>query len=104
MTSKMRFGEQVKASDTARRRELMPQGFADDAQSEVGYDFFTDTPDHFHISKEVCRTAFRVYQPLSAKIHDDCFSTTPTTNGDRLQGEVATCKAGERWSNNANSA
>jgi len=49
----------------------MPQGLADDAQSEVRYYFFTDASNHFDIAKEVCRTAFRVYQPLSADVHDD---------------------------------
>lgn len=84
----MRLGEQIKASDTARRGKLMPQGFPYDAQIEVRNDFFTDTSNHFDIAKEVCRTAFRVYQPLSAKIHDDCFSRnrrrTLTGYKDRL--------------------
>jgi hypothetical protein len=68
----MRFGEEIKASNAARLRKLMPQGFADNAQPEVGYDFFTHAANHFDIAKGVFKTAFRVYQPLSAEIHDDC--------------------------------
>ena len=73
MTSKMRFTKQVNASHAAGLRELMPQGFTDDAQSEIGNDFFAETTNRFDIAKEVCRTAFRIHQPLSANIHDDCF-------------------------------
>jgi hypothetical protein len=61
MAGEMGFGEQVQASHAAGLGELMPQGFADDAQSEIGYDFFADTTNCFDIAKEVCRTAFRVY-------------------------------------------
>jgi hypothetical protein len=72
VTGEVGFGKQVQTSYAAGLRELMPQRFADDAQSEIGYDFFADTANYFDIAKEVRRTAFRVYQPLSAKIHDDC--------------------------------
>lgn len=77
MTSKVRFAQQVKPRHAARLWELMPQGFADDAQSEVRYDFFADISNHFDIAKEVCRTAFRVYQPLSSNVHDDCLRSSP---------------------------
>lgn len=76
MASKMRFAEQVKPRHAARWRELMPQGLADDTQPEVCYDFFADTSNDFDIAKEVCRTAFRVYQPFSSNVHDDCFRGT----------------------------
>jgi hypothetical protein len=72
MTSKMRFGEQVQASHATRLRKLMPQGFADDAKSQLIYDFFADTTNCFDIAKKVCGTAFCVYQPLSANVHDYC--------------------------------
>jgi hypothetical protein len=87
----------------------MPQGFADDSQPEIGDDFFADTSNCFDIAKEIGRTAFRIHQPLSANIHDDC-SRSPTeslrstesefailtTNGDRLQGEIAVRKVCRR--------
>ncbi len=69
----------------------MPQGFADDAQPEVGYDFVADTSNHFDIAKEICRTAFRINEPFSANVHNDCLRIAPA-NGDRLQGEIPTCK------------
>lgn len=72
MTSKMRFGKQVKAGHTGRLRELMPQGITDDSQFEIGHDFYADATNCFDIAKEVCRTAFRIHQPLSANIHDNC--------------------------------
>lgn len=72
MTGEVGFGEQVQSGYAARLRKLMPRGSPDDAQFERGYDFVTDTPNYFDIAKEIRRTAFRVYQPLGSKIHDDC--------------------------------
>jgi hypothetical protein len=72
----MRFGKQVKASHATWLRELMPQRSADDAQSEIGNDFFADTSGCFDIAKEISRTAFRVYQPLIANVHDDCLKNS----------------------------
>ena len=73
----MRFSKQIKASHAARLRELMPQGFTDDAQLEISDDFFADTPNCFDIAKKVSRTAFSVYQPFSSNVHDDCLKSFP---------------------------
>ena len=73
MTSKMRFGKQIQSGYATGLRELMPHGFTDDSQSELRDHFFADTANRFDIAKEVFRTAFRINEPLSAKVHDDCF-------------------------------
>ena len=110
MASKVRFGEQIQPRYPAGLRELMPHRIADGAQAKIRDNLFAKTANRINIAKYMRRTTFRVHQPLGANIHDDRFRNVRlelaavlgetvailTTNGDRLQGEIAARKASER--------